>query len=131
MLFYLVVALPFYSNIGVAALAFANTVQNSSHALILLVLLRLAIGSLHIRRTIPAILKICLAAAIMGVVAWGALVLLAPISLFSLNHLLGQLLTLLIAGGLAVAVYVGAILLLKVEEIHLVRRAVLAKLGKK
>ena len=131
MLFYLAVALPFYSTIGVAALAFANTVQNSSHAIILLILLRMTIGSLHIRRTIPAILKICLAAVAMGLVAWGALVLLSHIPLFSLTYLLGQLLTLVIAGGLAVAVYVGGILLLKVEEISLVKRAVMAKLGKK
>ncbi|HVU71229.1 MAG TPA: oligosaccharide flippase family protein, partial [Ktedonobacteraceae bacterium] len=131
MLFYLAVALPFYSTIGVAALAFANTVQNSSHALILLILLRLSIGSLHIRKTLPAILKICLAAAAMGLVAWGALALLGFVPLFALDHLFGQILTVIVAGGLAVAVYIGGILLLKVEEIHLVKRAVLAKLGKK
>jgi putative peptidoglycan lipid II flippase len=131
MLFYLVVALPFYRTIGVAALAFANTVQNTSHALILLILLRMSIGSLHIRRTIPAILKICLAAVAMALVAWGAMTLLGHVSLFSLNHLVGQLLTVIVAGGLAVAVYVAGILLLKVEEINLVKRAVLAKLGKK
>lgn len=131
MLFYLAVALPFYSTIGVAALAFANTVQNSSHALILLILLRLSIGSLHIRKTLPAILKICLAAATMGLVAWGALALLGFVPLFALDHLLGQILTVIVAGGLAVAVYIGGILLLKVEEIHLVKRAVLARLGKK
>jgi hypothetical protein len=36
-----------------------------------------------------------------------------------------------IPGGVAVAVYVGAILLFKVEEINLVKGAVMAKLGKK
>jgi putative peptidoglycan lipid II flippase len=131
MLFYLAVALPFYSTIGVAALAFANTVQNSSHAIILLILLRISIGSLHIRRTIPSVLKICVAAAVMGLVAWGAMTLLDHISFFSLDHLLGQLLTLIVAGGLAVGVYLGGILLFKVEEINLVKRAVLARLGKK
>jgi putative peptidoglycan lipid II flippase len=131
MLFYLVVALPFYSTIGVAALAFANTVQNSSHAIILLILLRLSIGSLHIRKTIPAILKICLSAVVMGLVAWGALTLLGRVPLFALDHLIGQVLTLVVAGGLAVAVYLGGILLLKVEEINLVKRAVLAKLGRR
>jgi len=130
-LFYLAVALPFYSNIGLAALAFANTVQNTSHAIILLILLRLAIGSLHIRKTIPAILKICLAAALMAAVAWGVQLLLSHIALFSMDHLLGQFLTLVIAGGLAVLVYVGTILLLKVEEINMVKGVILAKLGKK
>jgi putative peptidoglycan lipid II flippase len=131
MLFYLVVALPFYRTIGTAALAFANTVQNSSHAVILLILLRMSIGSLHIRRTIPAVLKICVAAVMMGVVAWGAMILLSYVPFFSLAHLIGQLLTVIVAGGLAVAVYIGGILLFKVEEISLVKRAVMAKLGRK
>jgi putative peptidoglycan lipid II flippase len=129
--FYLLVALPFFQSIGIAALAFANTVQNSMHAVILLILLRRAMGSLHVRTTIPAILKICVASAVMGVVAWGAMTLLGHISLFSLDHLLGQFLTVVVAGGLAVAVYIGGILLLKVEEINLVKGAVLAKLGKR
>src|SRR5579883_39990 len=130
-LFYLMVALPFYSTIGMPALAFANTVQNSSHAIILLILLRRALGSLHIRTTIPAILKICAAAALMGLVAWGALTLLSHIALFSLDHLSGQLLTVIVAGGLSAGVYFGAIALLKVEEMNLVKSALLAKLGKR
>jgi putative peptidoglycan lipid II flippase len=125
------VALPFYSTIGMPALAFANTVQNSSHAIILLILLRRALGSLHIRTTIPAILKICAAAALMGLVAWGALTLLSHIALFSLDHLSGQLLTVIVAGGLSAGVYFGAIALLKVEEMNLVKSALLAKLGKR
>jgi putative peptidoglycan lipid II flippase len=130
-LFYLIVALPFYSTIGMPALAFANTVQNSSHAIILFILLRRAMGSLHIRTTIPAILKICAAAALMGLVAWGALALLSHLALFSLDHLSGQLLTVIVAGGLSAGVYFGAIALLKVEEINLVKSAILAKLGKR
>jgi putative peptidoglycan lipid II flippase len=131
MLFYLLVALPFYRNIGVPALAFANTVQNSSHAIILLILLRMAIGSLHIRKTLPVILKICLAALLMGLTGWLMLTLLSHIALFSLSSLLGQFLTLILAGGLAALVYLGAILLFKVEEVNLVKGVVMAKLGKK
>ena len=130
-LFYLAVALPFYSTIGVAALAFANALQNSMHAIILLILLRRAIGSLHLRRAIPSVLKICVAAALMALIAWGALTLLGHVNLFSLNHLLGQVLTLLVAGGLATVVYLGAIWLFKVEEVGLVKNAILAKLGKR
>ncbi len=129
--FYFLVALPFFQTVGIAALAFANTVQNSMHAIILLILLRRAIGSLHIRQTIPAVLKICVAAAAMGLVAWGTMTLLSYGSLFSLTHLIGQLLTVLIAGSLAVAVYVGAVLLLGVEEINLVKGAILGKLGRR
>ncbi len=130
-LFYLVVALPFYRTIGMPALAFANTVQNSSHAIILLILLRRAMGSLHIRTTIPAILKICLAAAFMAAAAWGVQLVLGHVALFSLDHLLGQLLTVIVAGGVATGVYLGLITLLKVEEINLVKGAVLAKLGRR
>jgi putative peptidoglycan lipid II flippase len=125
--FYLLVALPFYQTIGIAALAFANTVQNSMHAVILLFLLRKAMGSLHIRQTIPAILKICVAAAAMGLVAWGVMALLGHVALFSLDHLIGQFLTVVVAGSLAVAVYIGGVLLFKVEEVNLVKGALLAK----
>ncbi len=130
-LFYLVVALPFYKTIGVAALAFANTVQISVQAIILLILLRMAIGPLNIRTTLPTILKICFAALLMGVAAWAVQMGLAHIALFSLSHLLGQFLTLLIAGGIAVVIYFGTILLFKVEEITMLKGIVRAKLLRK
>jgi len=128
---YLAVALPFWQTIGMPALAFANTVQNSLHPIILLVLLRMAIGPIRIRETIPVLLKILAATAVMVVVAWGAQVLLAHIALFSLSHLLGQVLTVIVAGGLATIVYIGGVLLLRVEEVSLVKGAILAKLGRR
>ncbi len=128
---YLAVALPFWSTIGMPALAFANTVQNSLHAIILLVLLRVAIGHLRIREIIPTLLKILVATAAMVVVAWGAQVLFEHIGLFSLDRLLGQLLTVAIAGGLAVVVYLGGVLVLRIEEVGLVKGAVMAKLRRK
>jgi len=128
---YLAVALPFWSTIGMPALAFANTVQNSLHALILLVLLRMAIGPIHIRKTIPTILKILLAATRMIAGAWGMEIHLSHIGIVSLNHLLGQLLTVIVAGGLASRLYIGGVMVLKVEEIGLLKGAVLAKLGRK
>lgn len=126
---YLAVALPFWHTIGMPALALANAVQNSLHAVILLILLRMAIGSINVRKTVPVVLKIVLATALMVLVAWGLQVLLAPIPLFSLTKLPGQLLTVIIAGGLAAAVYLGGVLLLKVEEINLLKGAILGKLG--
>ena len=128
---YLAVALPFWQTIGMPALAFANTVQNSLHPIILLVLLRMAIGPIRIRETIPVLLKILAATAVMVVVAWGAQVLLAHITLFSLSHLLGQVLTVIVAGSLATIVYIGGVLLLRVEEVRLVKGAILAKLGRR
>ena len=127
---YLAVALPFYSTIGMPALAFANSVQNSLHAIILLVLLRMAIGTIRVRETMPTILKILLAATGMLVVAWGLQALLGHAALFSLNTILGQLLTIIVVGGIAGMVYIGGVLLLRVEEVALVRNAVMAKLGK-
>ena len=126
---YLAVALPFYSTIGMPALAFANSVQNSLHAIILLVLLRMAIGTIRVRETMPTILKILLAATGMLVVAWGLQALLGHAALFSLNTILGQLLTIIVVGGIAGMVYIGGVLLLRVEEVALVRNAVIAKLG--
>jgi putative peptidoglycan lipid II flippase len=128
---YLAVALPFWQTIGMPALAFANTVQNSLHPIILLVLLRMAIGPIRIREATSAVLKILLATAVMVAVAWGVQVLLGHVAVFSLSHLLGQLLTVVVAGGLAVIVYVGCVLLLRVEEVGLVRNVVQAKLGKR
>ncbi len=127
---YLAVAIPFRLTIGMPALAFANTVQNSLHPIILLILLRLAIGPLRMREMIPATVKICLATAVMIVVAWGLQVVLGHVSLFSLGHLAGQFLTVVVVGGIAVGVYFGGLLLLKVEEVRLLKTVVLAKLGK-
>lgn len=129
--FYLLVALPFFQTIGIPALALANTVQNSLHAVILLLLLRRAIGSLHLRTTLPALLKVCASSVLMGLVAWGVMALLGRIAFFSLDRLPGQLLTVVIAGGLASAAYFGAVTLLKVEEIDLVKATLLAKLGRR
>src|SRR5260370_12191595 len=94
---YLAVALPFWSTIGMPALAFANTVQNSLHAIILLVILRITIGHIRVREMAPTVLKILVATALMVAVAWGTLVLLGHFRLFSLHPLLAQFLTLLVA----------------------------------
>jgi putative peptidoglycan lipid II flippase len=129
--FYLVVALPFFQTIGIPALALANTLQNSMHAVILFFLLRRAMGSLHMRTVLPALLKICVSAVLMGLAAWGVMILLGHVALFSLDRLPGQILTVIVAGGLASVVYFGAVLLFKVEEINLVKTALLAKLGRR
>jgi len=131
---YLAVALPFWQSIGMPALVFANTVQNSLHAIILLILLRMAIGSIHIRQMLPALLKICLATLAMVAVGWGGQFLLGQLPFFRLGEntsLIARLLMVIILGGLAAGVYIGMVILLKVEEVGLVKSAVLAKLGKR
>jgi putative peptidoglycan lipid II flippase len=128
---YLAVALPFWSTIGMPALAFANTVQNSLHAIILLVLLRMIIGHLRLREIIPTVLKILVATTAMVTIAWGAQIMLGNFKVFSLDRLSGQFLTVAVAGGLAAAIYLGAVLLLRIEEVGLVRNAVMTKLGRR
>src|SRR5260370_7258727 len=91
---YLAVALPFWSTIGMPALAFANTVQNSLHAIILFVLLRMAIGHLRIREIIPTLLKILLATAAMVAIPCGAPIILRHFKPFSLTRFFVQLLPL-------------------------------------
>ena len=127
---YLVVALPFSQTIGMPAMAFANTVQNSSHAIILLVLLRFIVGSVRFRSVLPTLGKIVLATLAMVAVAWGIQVLLWHFALFSINHLLGVFLTVLLAGGLATITYFGLVLLLRVEEVNLLKGVILSKLGR-
>ncbi len=128
---YLAIALPFWQTIGMPALAFANTVQNSLHPIIMLVLLRLAIGPMRVREVIPAVLKILVATAAMVAVAWGLQVLLGHTALFSLDRLLGQILTVVVVGAVAVGVYLSGVSLLRVEEIGLMKGIVLARLGRR
>lgn len=128
---YLAVALPFWQTVGMPALPLANTAQIVCHALVLLVWLRIVIGPMHISKLVPALAKILLATAIMVGIAWGLQAVFAQVSLFSLQTLLGRLLTVVIAGAISAAVYFGLVTLLKVEEVVLLKGAVLAKLGKK
>ena len=129
---YLAVALPLSGTVmGMPMLALANTVQNSMHGIILLFLLRFVIGSLRVRETVPTVLKILVVTAAMVAVAWGAQVMLSHVHLFSLDTLLGSFLTVIVAGGLAVVVFFGGVLLLKVEEVGMLKSVVMAKLGRK
>jgi len=128
---YLAIALPFWQTIGMPALVVANTVQNSLHAVILLVLLRIAIGPLRLREIIPAFLKISAATTAMVIIAWGLQVLLAHVGLFSLNHLSGQFLVVTVVGLVAVGVYIGGVMLLRVEEVGLMKGILMTKLGRR
>jgi putative peptidoglycan lipid II flippase len=128
---YLAIALPFWQTLGMPALAFGNAVQNSLHAIILLVLMRIALGPMHLGKLIPTIAKLLLAAGAMIAVAWGLQVLLAPIPLFSLTSFIGRLLTVAIVGFIAGSVYIATVILLKVEEVTMLKGAIMAKLGKR
>ncbi len=124
---YLAVAIPLRHTVGMPALAFANTVQNALRPIILIVLLRLAIGPLRIREMIPATVKICLATGIMIAVIWGLERLTSLSGWFSQNTLFTQLFSVLGIGGIATIVYFSSVTLLKVEETTLVRKAIAQK----
>ncbi len=128
--FYLLIALPLVSGIGMPALAFAQSVQNSAHALILLLLLRRAIGPLAGEGLLAALGKICLAALIMGAVCWGLLSLVSPLPLFNLQYFFGQTLTVAVtAGGGALAYFLLAHLF-GLEEIRLLSSIARRRLGR-
>jgi Uncharacterized membrane protein, putative virulence factor len=130
---YLCVALPFWNTLGAPALAFANAVQNTVHAIFLLLVLWRIVGSLHLRSMLPALGKILCAAAVLVFIAWGLQWLMAAsdLHIFAQDWFMGRLIVVLVAGGLAAAAYFGVAILLKVEEVALLKGAVLAKLGKR
>jgi putative peptidoglycan lipid II flippase len=128
--FYLAIALPLVGSVGMPALAFANTFQNSMHALILLVLLRRAIGPLAGEGLLGALGKICLAAAIMGALCWLLLHLVSPLPLFGLDHLTGQLLTVAVTAGAGTLAYLALIRLFGLEEMRLLVSIIRRRLGR-
>ncbi len=128
--FYLVVALPLVGSVGMPALAFANSFQTSIHALILLVLLRRAMGRLSGEGLLGALGKICLAAAIMGALCWVLLQVVSPLPLFSLAHLTGQALTVAVTAGAGALAYLVLIRLFGLEEMRLFVSIIWRRLGR-
>jgi putative peptidoglycan lipid II flippase len=127
---YLAIAGPFRLTIGMPALVLANTVQNALHPLILLVLLRMTIGHIRIREVLPTLGKIGVATVGMVAVAWGLQQGLSHIALFSLASFLGRLFVVSIVGAVATGVYFCGVLLLRVEEIRLLKLLIFTKLGR-
>ncbi|HEY7416819.1 MAG TPA: lipid II flippase MurJ, partial [Ktedonobacteraceae bacterium] len=128
---YLAVALPLWQTMGMPALPLANSTQIALHAIILLIWLRAVIGPLHLRKAAPALLKVLLATAAMVGVAWGLQIVLGPVQIFSLGHFTGRLLTVVVVAVCATVTYFGLVMVFKVEEVGLLKGAVIAKLGRK
>jgi putative peptidoglycan lipid II flippase len=129
--FYVAVALPLHGTVGMPALAFSDAAKNTSHAVILFILLTLTIGNLGVRDLLGGVGRILVAAAAMALVAWGALQLLpaALPAVFSLDGTGGHLALLLVAGGLASAIYFAVVTVLGVEELHVAASIVRTRLG--
>jgi putative peptidoglycan lipid II flippase len=120
---YVAVALSTVGRLGMAGLVLANTVQNSAHAVILLLLLWRAMGSLRGLRLGGATLRVGVAGLLMAATL-GVIEALAPAPPGALQLLVH----LAIAGGLAGLVYLGALAGLGSEELAYSRDLVWSRL---
>ncbi|HEU0028076.1 MAG TPA: lipid II flippase MurJ [Ktedonobacterales bacterium] len=125
------VAVPFTPRIGMPALALANAALNSSHAIILFILLTMAIGSLGMRDLWSGVWRITIASALMGGVIVGLLRLLPSLAptIFTLDGVRGQLATVLAVGVPAAALYFLVVTLLGMNEVRMLGGIVRARLG--
>jgi putative peptidoglycan lipid II flippase len=109
-LLYLAVALTLIGPLGAVGLALANAVQNSSHAIILLVLLQRSLPGLRIGSALaPFLARTVPAAALAGVVV---------IAAWPFLSTLGGLVAIVLAGALAFVVYFVLLLVLGVSEVR-------------
>ena len=122
---YLISAWLLSPRFGILGLALANTLQNSLHALVLLVLLTAAVGGLSGRGLVPSIARSLLAAVVMGT---GAASLSALIRAHvTSTHLAGQAATALVPLAFALILYVGTTALLRSPELAFARDIALRK----
>ncbi len=118
---YVAVAVPFVDSIGMPALAFGDTAKNSSHAIMLFILLTLAIGNLGFRDLASGVGRILLAGAAMTLTCWAllqSLPQLAP-TIFDPNTTRGNALLFLIPGIIGSIVYFTLVAILRLEEARL------------
>jgi putative peptidoglycan lipid II flippase len=127
--FYAAIAVPFSSTIGMPAIAFANAALNSVHAVILFILLTRVIGNLGMRTLGASLGRILLAGAAMGLIIW--LLLQALPGTFNPNTLTGQVLGILVAGGVGSILYFWLIHLFGIEEVRMLSAIIRAKLGRR
>ncbi|MBI3733175.1 MAG: murein biosynthesis integral membrane protein MurJ [Chloroflexi bacterium] len=116
---YLVTALALIGPWGMPGLAFANAVQNSSHALILLAAIVRAIGGLTGYGVVRTTLKVAAAALLMGGVV-------AVVLAWSGNSLIGMG----IAALVGVALYAALVVLFRVEEARLLGGMIIGRFAR-
>ena len=123
---YLAVALTLLRPLGMLGLVLADSAKHCSHALMMLILTWRRIGSLaglHLGQTAG---KALLAAGVMAGVM--ALVLSFVVRLVDSRGFLGELVAVVVVGGLGALVYLGLVSLLRVEEVGLLRLLVRQRL---
>jgi hypothetical protein len=123
---------PFAQTIGLPAVSFANAVQNAAHAVILFVLLTLAIGNLGFRQLGDGVARIALAAAAMAAVCWGLLQALPHLSatFFASDHVVGNLVTVAVVGGIGLVVYFAITGWLRLSEVAMLGTLVRSRVGR-
>lgn len=118
---YLVSALMLGPTLHVFGLALANTLQNSLHGLILLVLLLLSVGSLRGHGLVQSGARTCASGAVMAIAALLASHLMQALGTASLITRLSQV---LVPALCAALVYLASAALLKSRELELMRSLV-------
>jgi peptidoglycan biosynthesis protein MviN/MurJ (putative lipid II flippase) len=120
--FYALVALSTLRSLGMIGLILANGAQLFGHALVMLALFERRVGTLRGRSIGPTLLKSLFASAIMGGavygIGWGIRLVVAD------EGLLRWALTVVVGGGVGLAVYVALCALLRVRELDLARALV-------
>ncbi|MGH2441554.1 MAG: murein biosynthesis integral membrane protein MurJ [Chloroflexota bacterium] len=120
-------ALLLLPRLHIFGLALANTIQNSIHGVILLVLLLLSIGSLQGRGLGLSLLRV--SAATLAMVATAALVAWGADQVVHSARLAGELARAALPILVALAMYVGVSARLRSEELRLLNELVRRKLG--
>lgn len=123
---YLAIALSLVGRLGFPALVLANTVQNSLHGVILLVLLWRLLGGLQGYTLAGSALKMLLAGAVMAVVALLCAWLVGRVT--NLGSFQGQLAQLVIPGGAGLAAYIGAAATMRLDEVRMSWTAIFSRL---
>jgi putative peptidoglycan lipid II flippase len=123
---YLAVALPLVGALGFPALVIANTLKDSLHGVILLVLLWRLLGGLQGYTLPESALKMALAGAAMAAVALASAGALGAVT--SVETVSGQVAQLVVSGATGLAAYVAAAAALRVDEVHMAWDTIRARL---
>jgi putative peptidoglycan lipid II flippase len=124
---YIAVALALIEPLGMLGLVLADSVKHFGHATTMLILTRRQIGSLTDLALGRTVLKALLAGgfmvAAMVVALWGVTVLVGR------SGAVADLVTVVVVGGFGLMVYLGAIGLMRVQEIDLIRDVIRRRSG--
>jgi putative peptidoglycan lipid II flippase len=123
---YLAVALPLVGALGFPALVIANTLKDSLHGVILLVLLWRLLGGLQGYTLPKSALKMALAGAAMAAVALASAGALGAVT--SVETVSGQVAQLAVSGAAGLAAYVAAAAALRMDEVHMAWDTIRARL---